>query len=137
MVHVDIEQVASGIKGTSEKRALDWTYRPHSDWLFGELQGRSRMNTIAAILKENEGKGFLEEDAKFLAEGWLPETLEGEVVESYVDNDGAQWTGWQIWGFSLVNGERWLTRRFCIRKKNKDEVVRTRMVYEWMGELDN
>lgn len=94
--HIDIEQVATaGMKGTTEKRALDWTYRPHSDWLFGELQGRSRFNTIDGILKEGKEKGAKEEeDAKHLAEGWLEETLKGEVVESYVDNDGKSWTGW-------------------------------------------
>src|SRR5262245_39919282 len=64
--HIDIEQTATGgIKGTTEKRALDWTYRGHSDWLFGELQGRSRMNTIAKILEDAKGKGVEEEDAKF------------------------------------------------------------------------
>lgn len=40
----------------------------------------------------------------------------------------------QLWGFSDVNGERWLTRRLVLRKIGNEEVLRTRLVYEWLGE---
>lgn len=127
------------MKGTTEKRTLDWQYRDHSDWLFGDLKGKSRYTTIANILEESKGKGDTEEDAKFICEGWLPETQEGDVVESYVDNEGKGWTGWQIWGFAEVEvdgkKERWFVRRFAVRKGK--EVVRVRLVYEWAGELDS
>jgi hypothetical protein len=86
--------------------------------------------------EENAGKSNEEEDIKYLSEGWLPETEEGEIVESFVDNDGAKWTGWQIWGFATINGERRLTRRFAIRRKNGKEVVRIRLTYDWIGELE-
>ncbi|KAH7087011.1 hypothetical protein FB567DRAFT_471107 [Paraphoma chrysanthemicola] len=133
---IDIDQTSTGgVKGTSEKRTLDWQYRGHTDWLFGTLQGKTRYNTLQAVTEENKGKGVEEEDAKFLVEGWLKETEEGEIVESFVDNDGNKWTGWQIWGFAEINGERRLTRRFAIRRKNKDEVVRIRMTYDWAGEI--
>jgi hypothetical protein len=123
---IDIEQFATaGVKGSTEKRTLDWQYRGHTDWLFGTLQGRSRYNTLQAILEESKGKTIEEEDAKYLAEGWLQETEEG-----------AKWTGWQIWGFASINGERRLTRRFAIRRKNADEVVRIRLTYDWVGELE-
>lgn len=131
-----IQQTATGgIKGSTEKRILDWHYRGHTDWLFGTLQGRSRYNTLEKILEESKGKGAVEEDAKYVVEGWLKETEEGEVVEGFVDNEGNKWTGWQIWGFAEINGERRLTRRFAIRKKDKDEVVRVRLVYDYTGEL--
>ena len=134
---IDIDQlVTGGLKGSSEKRTLDWQYRPHSDWLFGDLQGRTRYSTLAKVIEENTGKGVSEEDAKYLAEGWLKETEEGEVVESFVDNDGNKWTGWQIWGFAEIGGQRKLTRRFAIRKKDKDVVVRVRLVYDWAGQLE-
>jgi hypothetical protein len=136
VTQIDIEQFATGgVKGSSEKRTLDWQYRGHSDWLFGTLQGRTRYNTLKAILEENKGKGVEEEDAKYLAEGWLKESEEGEIVESFVDNDGAKWTGWQVWGFAEINGERKHTRRFAIRRKDKDEVVRVRLTYDWVGQL--
>ncbi|KAF2118126.1 hypothetical protein BDV96DRAFT_596999 [Lophiotrema nucula] len=138
-----IEQtVTGGLKGTTEKRTLDWQWRAHSDHLFGDLRGRSRYTTLSAILTDPQGsyedKAALDEDAKFLVgeEGtWLEETKEGEVVESYVENEGKGWTGWQIWGFGDVKGERWLVRRFAIRKGK--EVVRVRLVYEWAGPHDS
>ncbi|KAH7399311.1 hypothetical protein BKA66DRAFT_545475 [Pyrenochaeta sp. MPI-SDFR-AT-0127] len=134
--HIEIDQlVTGGLKGSTEKRTLDWQYRGHTDWLFGTLQGRSRYNTLKAVLEESKGQGAVEEDAKFLVEGWLKETEEGEVVESYVDNEGNKWTGWQLWGFAEINNERRLTRRFAIRRKDKDEVVRIRLTYDYAGEL--
>ncbi|KAF1975217.1 hypothetical protein BU23DRAFT_503777 [Bimuria novae-zelandiae CBS 107.79] len=137
VINVDIDQFASGgIKGTAEYRALDWTYRPHSDWLFGELKGRSRFTTLDAVRKEAaEMGGVTEQDAEWLTEGWLEETRTGEVIESFVDNEGKGWTGWQIWGFAEINGERWYVRRMAIRRKNEDKAVRVKLCYEWVGEL--
>jgi hypothetical protein len=134
---IDIDQlITGGLKGSSENRTMDWQWSPHSDWLFGDIRGRSRYNTLAKIAEESAGKGVTEEDAKYLAEGWLKETEEGEVVESFADNEGNKWIAWQVWGFADIGGQRKLTRRFAIRKKNKDEVVRVRMVYDWAGPLE-
>jgi hypothetical protein len=133
---IDIDQFATGgLKGTSEQRILDWQFRGHTDHLFGTLQGRTRYTTLKAVVEESKGQGHVEEDAKYLTEGWLKETEDGEIVESFVDNDGAKWTGWQIWGFAEINGQRMLTRRFAIRRKDKNQVVRVRLVYDWSGEL--
>jgi hypothetical protein len=75
---------------------------------------------------------------KFLTEGWLPESAEGDVVESYVENESKGWTAWQIWGFAEVdvNGEkqRRHVRRAVVRKGK--EVVRVRLVYSYLGELE-
>ncbi|KAL1603917.1 hypothetical protein SLS60_005509 [Paraconiothyrium brasiliense] len=96
VIHIDIDQFATGgVKGTSEHRALDWKYRPHSDWLFGDLQGRSRLTTLEAVRKEaKEIGGTTQKDAEYVTEGFLEETEKGETIESFVDNDGKQWTGW-------------------------------------------
>lgn len=133
---IDIDQLVSGgVKGSSEERVLDWQYRGHSDWLFGTVQGRSRYTTLAAVLEEVKGKGVTEEDAKYLAEGWLKEVEEGEVIESYVENEGNKWTAWQIWGFAEIGGERKQVRRIVVRKTDKNEVKRVRLVYDYIGEL--
>lgn len=87
------------------------------------------------MLEEAKGKGLLEEDAKYLAEGWLKETEEGDVIESFVDNEGNKWTGWQIWGFAEIGGERKFTRRVVVRKTDKNEAHRVRLVYDYAGEL--
>lgn len=134
---IDIDQTSTGgLKGQTEKRTLDWHAREHKDWLFGTLQGKSRYNTLAAILEASKGKGTEEEDAKFLAEGWLKETEEGEIVESWVDNEADKWTTWQVWGFAEIKGERMLTRRFASRRKDRDEVQRIRLVYTWLGDVE-
>lgn len=129
------QSITGGLKGTTEDRILDWHFRGHTDWLFGTLEGRSRYTTLANILEENKGKGDVEEDAKFLAEGWLKETEEGEVLESFVDNDGNKWTGWQLWGFAEIGGERKFTRRVAIRKKDNKDFLRVRLVYDYAGGL--
>jgi hypothetical protein len=90
---IDIDQLATGgVKGTTEKRTLDWTFRDHSDWLFGNLRGKSRWTTFKELLEESKGKGVEEEDIKWLTEGWLPETAEGDVVDAFVDNQEKGWT---------------------------------------------
>ena len=132
VTHIDFDNNAAGMKGTTEKRTLDWKERPNSDYLFGDLVAKSRWNTLAGILKENKGKAGIEEDAKYLCEGWLPETAEGEVVESWNQNKERGWTGWQIWGFATVEGERMLVRKFVVRKGEKAE--RIRLVYGWLKE---
>lgn len=134
------DQFASGgLKGTTEDRTLDWQYRPHSDWLFGDVKGRSRWNSLAKILEEYAGKGDAETDAKFLCEGWLSESAEGEnVVEAWAENEKNGWTAWQVWGFAEIDvegrKERWHVRRVVVRK-GKD-VKRLRLCYSWIGELD-
>jgi hypothetical protein len=134
---INIDQIVTGgLKGTTENRTLDWHFRGHTDWLFGTLKGRSRYNTLEAILGEARGQGVLEQDAKYLAEGWLKETDDGDVVEAWVDNDGAKWTGWMVWGFAEAKGERRFSRTFAIRRKDRDEVVRVRLYYDWAGEVD-
>lgn len=134
--HVTIVQtITGGLKGSTEERTLDWHYRGHTDWLFGTLQGRSRYNTLARIREDSKGQNASEEDVKFVTEGWLKETEEGDVLESFVENEGNKWTGWQIWGFADIGGERKFTRRFVIKRTDKDEVVRVRLIYDYAGEL--
>lgn len=87
------------------------------------------------MLEEAKGKGATEEDAKYLAEGWLKEMEEGEIIESYVENEGNKWTAWQVWGFAEIGGERKQVRRIVVRKTDKDEVKRVRLVYDYLGEL--
>lgn len=129
------QTITGGLKGSTENRTLDWHIRGHTDWLFGTLQGRSRYNTLAKIAEESKAQGTVEEDVKHVTGGWLKETEEGEVVETFVDNEGNKWTGWQVWGFADIGGERKFTRRIVVRRKDKDEAIRVRLVYDYVGEL--
>ncbi|KAG9199669.1 hypothetical protein G6514_008224 [Epicoccum nigrum] len=135
-VKIDIDQVLSGgLKGSVEERTLDWQWRGHTDFLFGTVKGHNRYTTLAAVQEEAKGKGVTEDDAKFLAEGWLKETEEGEVIESFVENEANKWTAWQIWGFAEIGGKRMYVRRIVVRKTDKDEFKRVRLVYDYTGEL--
>ena len=51
-------------------------------------------------------------------------------MESYVDAEKG-WTGDQIWGFAIIDGKRYYTRRVKI-VKGKD-ILKVRMVYNWGG----
>ncbi|KAH0560083.1 hypothetical protein GP486_003389, partial [Trichoglossum hirsutum] len=89
VTRIDIDQTATGgINGTTERRILDWTPREHSDYLFGAVTGKSRWRRLEEI-------GGNEEDAKFLATGWLDEVKETGLVESYVVSDENEWTARQ------------------------------------------
>lgn len=56
-------------------------------------------------------------------------------MEGYAVGEKQGWTAWQVWGFADIGGERKLTRRFVVRKTGKDEVVRVRLVYDYLGTL--
>lgn len=127
LTHIDIAQTATGgIKGTSENRTLDWVARKHDDHIFGNLEGQSRWSTFQEINDE------------FLKEGWQEGDEEkagpqGEKhVESFVVNEASGWNARQIWGFAIVDGERYYTRRVVVTKG--DEVLKVRLVYNYNGE---
>lgn len=122
--HIDIAQtLTGGLKGTTELRELDWQPRDHDDHVFGKLKGRSRWIELDAV----------EDD--FLRDGWLDGDEEkggpaGEKhIESYVVNEEKGWTADQIWGFSLVDGVRYYTRRVVVTKGS--EVLKVRLIYNW------
>jgi hypothetical protein len=126
--HIDIEQTATGgIRGTTELRVLDWTTRSHSDHIFGNLSGKSRWVSI-----DNP-----EIPDQFLKEGWLEGEEEnggpnGERhIESFVINEENGWTAEQIWGFAIVDGQRYYTRRVVVAKGEEKRMVR--FVYNWEG----
>jgi len=123
--HIDIEQVATGGIRTTELRTLDWVERSHKDSVFGSLTGKSRWKTHDAIEDE------------YLKDGWLGGDEEkggpaGEfLIESFVDQQEKGWQGTQIWGFAIVDGQRYYTRRVRITKG--DKVLKIRMVYNYQG----
>ncbi|KAI9770228.1 MAG: hypothetical protein M1840_003385 [Geoglossum simile] len=126
VTHIDIEQTATGgIQGTTEKRTLDWTEREHSDYLFGDLFGKSRWRKLEEIGGD---------DVEFLAEGWLDEVKETGLVESYVISEESEWTARQIWGFEEFDNKRYYTRHLVVKKDK--EVKKAKLVYDYMNPLD-
>ena len=129
VTHIDIQQIATaGMKGTREERCLDNNLRPHSDWIFGNVEGRSRWLSLDEV-----------EDG-FLKSNWLEGESEKtgpdgkDHVLSFVENVDTHWTAEQIWGFQDVEGERRYCRNIVIKKG--DERVNMRLVYDYLGPLE-
>ncbi|KAF4978060.1 hypothetical protein FZEAL_5526 [Fusarium zealandicum] len=116
--HIDIEQSASGLTSTQENRCLDSTFREHSDWLFGAVNGKSQFITLDEV----------EDD--FLKQGWLIEG-EGKFIYSYVESQGKGWIATQVWGFKEVNGERRYVRHVLVTKGT--ERVTAKLIYDFVS----
>lgn len=77
------------------------------------------------------------DDDAFLREEWLEGEEEnsgpnGERhIQSYAVNEERGWTADQVWGFAIIDGKRYHTRRVVIRKGS--EVLKVRLVYNWQG----
>ncbi|KAI1499206.1 hypothetical protein F5X99DRAFT_391089 [Biscogniauxia marginata] len=150
--HVDIEQVATGgVRGTTENRTADFTFREHTDWLFGRVRGRCKFLTseeLAAFLADEDaaGKGWVDGDegVRFLLDGWLvgPAEAAGPFGQgrplflSHVENldESGGWTATQVWGFQDVGGERRYARNVITAKEGK--FVSIKMVYDWVPEQE-
>ncbi|KAL9130830.1 MAG: hypothetical protein Q9217_001082 [Psora testacea] len=114
-----LNRVATGgISGTTENRTLDWTWRDHSDAIFGELRGRSRWCKLSEV-----------DDDEWLKTGWIEP--EGDFVQSYVESDANGWTADQVWGFEMIDGNRYYTRHVVVRKG--DDWKQARLVYDYHG----
>lgn len=69
----------------------------------------------------------------FLKQDWLiePAGPNGEpFIQNYSVNDAVGWFATQVWGFALINGVRYYTRRVVISKKDLSEVLKVRLIYE-------
>ncbi|KAL4865706.1 hypothetical protein BDV12DRAFT_199892 [Aspergillus spectabilis] len=156
--HIDVDNVVTGgVQGTSELRVTDWKKREHNDTIFGRVEGQSRL--LRGVTKDGKVRPDVEistnvDDEKigrFLrgeinadgseAEGFLVDPVgegyvaggekgEGLWLQSYVESLDSGWTAEQIWGFELINGERYHTRRVVVA--NNGEYVLARLVYTFV-----
>lgn len=142
VTHIDIASNASNISTSYENRTLDFESRPFKDKIFGNVEGRSRLIDLSQGF---EPVGTYSEDelqflqAKVLKDGKTPSSFEGnEVCHSYVKNTdrGYQWTAEQIWGFEIIDGQRYYTRRAMVKNASGNKTERVRLVYAYQGKLD-
>ncbi|KAE8148293.1 hypothetical protein BDV25DRAFT_158573 [Aspergillus avenaceus] len=149
VMHVHIDQIVTGgIKGTTENRRTDWTPREHEDHVFGRVKGQSRLirgsKGADGKLRPNVELSTKTDDEKvhkFLraeilvdgtdSEGFLVDNVgeeygegEGLLLQSYVENLDSHWTAEQIWGFEMVDGKRYYTRRVVVAKDGTYEMAR-------------
>ncbi|KAK2865417.1 hypothetical protein FQN49_003595 [Arthroderma sp. PD_2] len=155
VVHIDIAQtLTGGISGTTEKRELGWNTKEHTDHIFGSVKGQTRFigskkdgsKTVPAIeIQTKVGKE--EEDAavaKFFngdvladgsaSDGWAVDESEGDepFLQSWVQSVDNGWTAEQVWGFEVINGARYYTRRIVVAKNGVCSKVR--LVYPYIGQ---
>ncbi|PYH91465.1 hypothetical protein BO71DRAFT_359292 [Aspergillus ellipticus CBS 707.79] len=149
ILHIDIDQtVTGGIKGTKERRVSDSQKREHQDHIFGHVRGESK---VFRGSRRDGGKvrPYLEFNTKckdqlvfkFLrgevladgaeCEGFVVEDLgeeygkgEGLWFQSFVENLDSGWTAEQIWGFEVINGQRYHTRRVAVVKDGSYKLAR-------------
>ncbi|KAL4787194.1 hypothetical protein BJX76DRAFT_345693 [Aspergillus varians] len=142
-----------GLAGTREKRIMDWTAQDHKDYLFGACQHQSR---FVYGVKDEQGKVYPDVDMQTQAgkdnenvkrflrgeilengedSAWsVPETGSSDAgakdvwVHTLVRNLDAGWTAEQVWGFEVINGERYHTRRI-VTATPKGEYVLGRLAY--------
>lgn len=140
-MHIDIEQTATGIKGSPENRVLDWKDYKSKDLIFGAVTDRSQLaqlqempNILCTRLDDatqmEDVKQFLV--GKVLADGSPCDGfLEEEVIQCWTVNE--KWTAEQIWGFEMINGERRHTRRTVVKAVDKGTIKKARLVYTFEG----
>jgi hypothetical protein len=136
--------VASGLISQQENRTLDMKVRDHQDRIFGNIKGQSRMSSAATFEMIGEGDdsdaAFLQ--AKTLKDGKTPTTWADKDdeahVQSYVRNvdQGYQWTAEQIWGFEMIDGKRYHTRRVVVKSPAGERVEHLRLVYDYTGPVE-
>ena len=63
--------------------------------------------------------------------GWLPESAEDGVIQTYVENDERGWTADQLWGFEEIDGARRYVRHALIKKGDKIKTMK--LVYDYIG----
>ena len=120
VLHIILEQSASGLSSTHEHRCMDDVFRPHSDWLFGNVKGKTKWVTLDEVEDE------------YLKTGWIVDPAAGaEFLRSHVENEEKGWTAIQIWGFQLIDGERRYCRNILVTKGK--ERVTVRLVYDYVA----
>lgn len=142
--HIDIISNASGLSTTQENRTTDWINRDHSDRIFGNVQGRSRLFTLSDDKHFEPCEPYSTADLEFLQGKHLKDGttnsnfLELESLQSYVKNQdqGYGWTAEQIWNFETVNGKRYHTRRVVARDATGQKSERVRLVYDYQDDTN-
>ncbi|KAI9375991.1 hypothetical protein BJX61DRAFT_492216 [Aspergillus egyptiacus] len=152
--HIDVDNIVTGgVQGSTEQRVTDWKKREHSDTIFGRVEGQSRL--FRGVLKDGKVRPNVEictniDDEKigrFLrgeiledggeCEGFLVDKVgeefgegEGLWLHSWVESLDSSWTAEQVWGFEIINGERYHTRRVACA--NNGQYVLARLVYTFV-----
>ncbi|KAL2158314.1 hypothetical protein VTH06DRAFT_4635 [Thermothelomyces fergusii] len=133
---ITVEQTATGgLKAETEVTYLDGAEYVHESAVFGRSRVRSRWLDLDS---EQPAPGVADKRDidPYLREGWLKEEAEGSQgspghiwVTSISEKGG--WRVDQVWGFALVDGQRYHVKKFLATKG--EGRAEGRMVYSWLG----
>lgn len=118
VTHIDIEQSASGLFSSCEKRCIDDVTYEHRDWLFGTLKSRSWWTSFDDV-DDDHGNG-----------SWEYEDTGHDFITTRAESVRHGWVACQLWGFQKVGGERRYCCHVTVSKSNRS--VSTRLVYEFV-----
>ncbi|KIW12215.1 hypothetical protein PV08_09491 [Exophiala spinifera] len=126
----------AGIKGLDHK-VLDWEPVKKSNGPFGLVENRGRyysgkVEPVSSPLAD-EVVEFL--NAETLADG-SPSAWAGTSADQHLHtamiSEGGGWISEQTWGFEIIDGQRYHTRRGIVSKQG-GETRRGRLVYDYVG----
>ncbi|KAJ5953144.1 hypothetical protein N7454_000040 [Penicillium verhagenii] len=139
--HLSVLQVpTAGLGPISESRILDWEERtPLRDFLFGTRLSR---NHLIAGKRGVDGRilpDLVPETAihnELIVEGDDDEAEDaGLWIHSFDYREDGAWTVEQVWGFEMIGGERFHTRRFVVASKG-GKIEMGRIVFSYAGPLE-
>ncbi|KAJ5129501.1 uncharacterized protein N7515_005540 [Penicillium bovifimosum] len=157
LTHINFTQTTTGgLAGTAENRVLDWKTASHEDYIFGHVQaqaeyvygttdadGKIRPDVEVKIDNANEEirgwlRGEKEVDGSF-SEGFLVERQSEDVergdglwVHTFECNEGVGWMAEQVWGFEVLAGMRYFSRRVVVMDGG-GRYICGRIVFDFLG----
>ncbi|KAJ5583403.1 hypothetical protein N7535_002023 [Penicillium sp. DV-2018c] len=161
LTHVNFTQTSTGrLAGTTENRILDWKIAEHEDYVFGSVHaqaeyvfgvrdadGKIRPDVRVMIDDANEEmRGWLrgcrcppgKEREGFLVEGQREDVGRGDGlwIHTFERSEGGGWVAEQVWGFEVIGGERYFSRRVVVMEekgKGKGRYICGRIVFDFLG----
>ncbi|KAJ5924866.1 hypothetical protein N7466_009053 [Penicillium verhagenii] len=158
--HLSVLQVpTAGLGPISESRILDWEERtPLRDFLFGTRLSRNHLiagkrgvggrilpdlvpetaihNELIGQMLRGETPPDGCDGSGFLVEGDDDEAEDaGLWIHSFDYREDGAWTVEQVWGFEMIGGERFHTRRFVVASKG-GKIEMGRIVFSYAGPLE-
>jgi len=126
VTHIDIEQTGTGgIKGSTERRTLDWNERETNSPIFGHIRGKSRWVSLSEIEDPFLKEGF--EDSLSATEG-------AKVIHALAITTANSSIAQQIWGFEIIDGQRYYVRHVIVEKEKEGVRREVKLVYDWQGD---
>ncbi|KAK3305954.1 uncharacterized protein B0T15DRAFT_533915 [Chaetomium strumarium] len=130
---ITVAQTATGgIKGETEYVRVDGAEHRHNSQVFGTQLVRTRWLDLRSK-RPAPDVATGEQLDPYLRQGWLEEETEGSPGHVWITSscEKAGWRVEQVWGFALVDGQRYHVKRFVITKG--EQRAECRMVYDWVS----